>query len=151
VRVSALNITSLDAYCVLVLRSSGVAIDGCDIGPCGARDSLHYEGRKGAGTVAPNHQGIIVAASTGVSIVDSYIHSEYRPTNSSRKPWHTPCGDCPPTHVQWGNGCGCDTGDSVFLTGSRIRITTGPVTSFSCHTCDLYQLGCSQCDCRNLY
>ena len=106
VQLEALNISSLDSYCVVVLRSANVRIHGSDIGPCGAKDSNHWDG-KHTGTLAPNHQGVVVASSSAVSITDSYIHSEYHATNSSHKPWHIPCVNCPPTHALWGNGCGC--------------------------------------------
>jgi hypothetical protein len=40
--------------------------------------------------------------------------------------------------------CGCDTGDSVFLTGSNSNnYRPGNVIFVPHMTCDLYQLGCS--------
>eukprot|EP01045_Picozoa_sp_COSAG04_P030785 COSAG04_NODE_5468_length_1607_cov_1.931034_2_plen_206_part_00 len=94
-----LNITNTDhGYCVLLLHASKVTISGSDIGPCGSADSNKWDGVHN-GTSAPNHQAIVVASSQGVSILDSYIHAEYHATNSSHKPWHIPCVNCPPTHA----------------------------------------------------
>jgi hypothetical protein len=106
----SLNISSLDSYCVLIDNSHEVTISACDIGSCGAK-GLPSAAR--AYSVASD--AVKVASSSNINIVDSYVHSEYRPMNSSHKPWRN---------------LGIDSGDSIFLTGAKHVFIGGNVIAF---------------------
>lgn len=61
---------------------------------------------------------MLVEDSTTIELSDSYIHSEYRPTNQSFDP----------TDRRWSHGI--DRGDSVFVTNSNSVLVAGCVIAF---------------------
>ena len=104
--------------CVRIKGSRNITISGSDIGPCGVDSptrSCHYPALATGGCEG---LGVLVADSSAVELSDSYIHSEYRPTNQSFDP----------KDRRWSHGI--DRGDSIFVTNSHSVLVAGCVVAF---------------------
>jgi hypothetical protein len=91
--IENLKITSTDGSCVAISNSQNITIRSCEIGPCGT-------------TTGP-HNGVAISGSTGVKILDSYIHPEYQASSC------------------------CDTGDGVLVQSSSDITIQGNVIAYS--------------------
>jgi hypothetical protein len=82
------RISSATGECITIRNSQNITIRNSNIGPCG-RNAIKLQG------------------SSGIKIVDNYIHSEHRPA-----------------------GC-CDTNDGVFASGTTGLLIQGNVIAFN--------------------
>jgi hypothetical protein len=86
--IENVRISSATGECITIKNSQNITIRNSNIGPCG-RNAIKLQG------------------SSGIKIVDNYIHSEHRPA-----------------------GC-CDTNDGVFASGTTGLLIQGNVIAFN--------------------
>ncbi len=90
--IENLKITSSQGSCVVIEKSQDITIRASEIGPCG--------------TAKGPHHGVHVSGSSGIKILDSYIHPEHQAA-----------------------AC-CDSGDGVFLQSSSDVTIQGNVIAY---------------------
>ena len=104
VLLHSLNVSSEHDRCARVKLSQHIRVAACDIGPCGTLTD--WRG---------SHLGLAITQSQNVSVTDSYVHSEHRPTNATHKPWAT---------------AGPDLDDSIYVSDCHSVFLRGNVVAF---------------------